>query len=941
MADRPEKPRFAWLHVSDIHLGHGTTSWKYDQKEVLEELVADIPAALADAGLSQLDLVICTGDVAATGALKVEAEYEEAEALIESLKSKSGADRFVSVQGNHDVQRTELQSKGPFRLLRDLRNGEESVDDAAGYERDRADLAARFANFNTFLDRLGAPRAEDGIGAWQTVLEVGELRVRIAGLNTALLCNDDNDERHLRVGRAQLATAFAESEAVDLTLVLGHHPLNWLDGRDGKGLETRLFRAADAYLHGHLHDPQSVTAIKGTGQQLTTITAGAVHGEESEPERHAYSLGVLMEADDGSRSIRVWPRVWDQGRRAFIADSQQLPSGQRSAKHPLRPAEKRDPAAEEGPPIRRLSTKLLARTGKRRTAFPRDLSLAELRAQGLAIETRLLGGDRSEATSATAAEWLSSGRNVLALGPPGSGKTMLAFQVASALHEAGALPLMVDLRSLGEGRPATVEQLTALIAGVKIGAGGSRVICLVDGIDEAFAAGIDPELVAAQLTALSSLDGLFVTCRDNDFERRLAGVLPDSLFDTICTLQPWRVDDEFGQYIEKLVETGRLRDESLRDAVENDGDLQRLVERPLLARMLAFVAEDGGLTPAEPAALYGDYLGKLAAAAKTTLTGAGCEGIEPLRLWREVAWHVFSNGLPADSVPIERLLGEVGGEGVSAECVYRALGPILDLEVDRASTKAAFSHYSFFEFLLAQEVAERLIAANAAGDLESAAAALRRDLPQEVRRHLVEQLRAAVIDAFGWPGWLAAVYRNASGSAEQVRTVRNLIAYLACRGRAQAAEQLRELLAVEDDPFLRNSLMWALAREGELLELERYLGELGEDEELASLNRGYLLYYFGDLPRGDPPFPDGGGSWSKTRGRLLERFAGGDLYGETPIPRQALDLFTFYDFAAVRGERLSSTESETLDDLEGRIAGELPAPVARALAAKHDQVRAH
>jgi 3',5'-cyclic AMP phosphodiesterase CpdA len=933
-----ERVLWAWVHVSDIHQGHGTTSWRYDQKQVLAALVADIPAAI-EAGAPEPDAIICTGDVAATGALKVQEEYEEAEALIASLREASGAQKFFSVGGNHDVQRTSAEERARKRLLDGLREGRENLDDALADDVDRAELEGRFENLGKFLERLGAPRCEDGTGAWTHLLEHEEIRIRISGLNTALLSNDNADERRLRVSRTQLDTVFAAGEGADLTLVLGHHPRDWLERAEEKQLTAFLFKGADAYLHGHLHDPESSTAVKGTGQQLTTIAAGAVHGDEGEPSQHAYSFGALVEDDEGNREIRIWPRFWDEDRKEFIVDSSQLPASRDFARHPLQRGERREPDLEKGPEVQRMAGHLLAQMGRRRTAFPSDLSLAELHEQGLAIDSRLLGPDRAESSVAEAAEMIAAGSSVLALGPPGSGKTMLAFQVASALGEIGKVPLLVDLRSLGGTVPDTVADVVRLLEGIEVPEDEAQIVFVLDGIDEGLASGMEPVLIAAQLASLSRLSGLFVSCRDNDFERSLAASLPDSLFDAIFELEPWRVEVEFADFLGRLVEKERLKDNSLLEAVRGDEGLERLVGRPLLARMLTFVAEDG-LRPDDASTLYRDYLGKLAAAAETSLSAAGCGGIEPLRLWREVAWHVFRNGLPADAVPIERLLGEVGGEGIEVECVYRALGPILDLEVDRNSTRAAFTHYSFFEYLLAQEVAERLIAAQRAGDPAAAAKTLNRDLPQEVRRHLVGQLRSAVLDAYGWPAWLGSVYREAEGSAEQLRTVRNLLAYLACRGAAPARQVLRELAESEADPFLQNSLGWALAREADLEWLAHYLDQLGRETELSSLNRGYLLYYFGDLPRSDPPFGDPGGSWAKTREQLVERFRGGDSYAETPAPRQALDLFTFYDFAAARAEKLEGEEDEVADALEAELREKLSDPVLRLLADKHERVRA-
>jgi hypothetical protein len=153
-----------------------------------------------------------------------------------------------------------------------------------------------------------------------------------------------------------------------------------------------------------------------------------------------------------------------------------------------------------------------------------------------------------------------------------------------------------------------------------------------------------------------------------------------------------------------------------------------------------------------------------------------------------------------------------------------------------------------------------------------------------------------------------------------------LIAYIACRLEVPFVEDLRPLLDVTEDPFLRNSLMWALVRGDDHATLTRYTEELDTDEQLSALNRGYLLYYYGDIPVGSPPFADEEPwrSWSHTRRKLVERFAAVDQYEATPPSRKVIDLYTFCDFARVRGEPLRADETALIGRLLTELPGELP-----------------
>ncbi len=940
MTKANEEILWSWLHISDIHLGHGDAKWRRDQELVLTALREDVPVAIERCGAPKPMDIICTGDVAATGAVYGKHEYDEAAAVFEDLRALCDAPNLFSVQGNHDVRRTPTSERAASRLLRCLREGSEPLDDSYEDPEEIVVHAGRFANYNEFVAGLGAPVGRDGVGAWAEVIERGGLRVEMIGINTSVLCNDDYDERHLRIGRRQLADAFAGRREADLTVVLGHHPPFWLAEEDHDLLQTYLLKGAQLYLHGHIHDPQSQDATAGSGHKLVTISAGAVHGEESEPREHAYSIAALVRLGDGDLGVRVWPRRWSEGRREFLTDSANVPAGEHSTLHRLeqtsRPAGKQPDAT----PVEQLAVDLVARIGRRRTAFPTDLSIRELYDQDLVIPTRFSASTASEPGAAGVAAALAEGDSVLVLGAAGSGKTMFVYEVAQALAADGALVFAVDLNQIEEVTAASPEALLSYLAGEEVQLAGRESVWLIDGVDELLADRMDPAELGERLERISGFGGLMVSCREFDFRQRLAGSVPDGLFDSVLELGEWRADHEFADFVKRLRVAGRLEDDSLAESVRRDPHLSRLVRRPLLARMLTFVAEDAPLMPSDPSHLYGTYLGKLAETARGSLRRTGCAGIDPAAVWRELAWHVFRFNLRADAVPVEMLLAELGDGDAERECVYRALASILDIGVDPTSTNAGFSHYSFYEYLVAQEVARRLVAANAQSDLDAAVDALAHDLPQEIRRHLVRVLGMSVVDPYGWPRWLAEVYRSAGGAPERRQTVCNLVAYIACRGEAPAAEVLSELAAQEDDPFLRNSLMWALAREGDYDALEEYLADLGANEELAELNRGYLLYYFGDINRGEPPFRDDGtAEWARTRSRLYERFEGAEEYEETPPARQAVDLYTFCDFAVRREERLSSEEDDLIESLLARVELTLPPATVEVLQAARAKVR--
>jgi thymidylate kinase len=228
-----------------------------------------------------------------------------------------------------------------------------------------------------------------------------------------------------------------------------------------------------------------------------------------------------------------------------------------------------------------------------------------------------------------------------------------------------------------------------------------------------------------------------------------------------------------------------------------------------------------------------------------------------MRHWRDIAWRAYTTRGRQDAFPLPWVLDLLTSEGLGGDCAYRIAASVLDVSPAYGDLTASFIHYSFYEFLVAQHAFTVLTQSYPVAD-SAVTDVLSHDLPPEMRRFLVGLLRQHATELHSWPAWLAAVYE--AGAEEPVpyrRTMKTLAVYLACRLGVPADEPLRALLDEEHDPFLRNSLYWALARCDDQTSVVAYLPELETTAELASLNRGYLLHYYGDLPRtGSPPYPD-------------------------------------------------------------------------------------
>jgi 3',5'-cyclic AMP phosphodiesterase CpdA len=917
-------------------MGHGTVEWRYDQQQVLDAILADLETGLRDGLMPVPDAVVCTGDVANTGALRDRVEYDHAREWLARLRTTSGAKRIFAVPGNHDIQRTAEAQRDAWRLLVRLRAGEESLDDARVFAADVRLLDARLERFDQFCDSLGIPRAPDNLSTWTELVAAGEVGVRLIGLNSSSLCNDDDDRGHLAITEAARTQARRSIGAGEVALILMHHPTSWLAEQPGSTLATTLETDAQiiVLLHGHIHEQRARRTISSRGEELVTMSAGAVHDDHGKAATHAYSVAALRLGMDGTLSLRYWPRHYQEQR--FFQDSPRLPDGALWADIPLPRPE--PPAPADIDPAEAQSALQLKALGGRRTAYPTDLTLDELRTKGLLVPARLETPGNAAASAASVASLALDAEATLILGPPGSGKTVLAYELAQAVHARGGLPLVVDVRS-SAGEATTVGQLMAAL-GASGGAEPVKPVIVADGLDEALAAGLDAGELARRLRGLTTLAGLVATCREFEYDSALAATGLTQVFASIYRLQPWSVQDEFSDYVRRLHAAGLLAGTELIGVVAADERLIELVARPLHARMLTFVSTDGA-APANWSALYSSYLGKLAQRAVHDAERAGCTLPQPvLDLWRTAAWTLHEAGLAADDVPIDELVARFRRLGLDGGCAWRVLSSIIEAD-PLADNRGSFVHYSFYEHLVAQQAYVLLANGHAASDPSAPSAAFAIDFTQEIRRHLTALLRRSVLDAHAWPPWLAEAYRQAAGDEPTRRTIRNLIAYVACRLDVPFSLSLRPLLQEEGDKFLRNSLMWALVRGDDRETLTTYVGELEADLDLRSLNRGYLLYYYGDLPRTAPPFFDDNPAvgWSQTRHKVGERFAQPG-YADLAPARRVIDLYTFADLARARSQQLSSAESELTMKLLEALPADLPdAPVA-TLCALLGEVRA-
>lgn len=332
---------FTWLHISDIHMGHGPTSHRWDQRLVLEALSRDAQQA-PERGTPPPDAILVTGDIAFSGGALRADEYNQACEWLSELRTCLGLvpEAVFMVPGNHDVQRQ--ATRDVHRLVERLRAGDESVDEALADPSDRSRLESRLNNYLRFV--RGFAPGREGLFWHEIVAARQGLKVRLVGLNTALLAADDQDRGRLALGREQLAHSLSRASGPtdDVVLVLSHHPCDWLS--DGREVASWVQARAHVHLYGHVHEADTERLRRGSGTDFLRLTAGASHSDAGEPAGHSYSIASVVALGNGRRVLRVWPRAWSSANRDFRLDASNVPDGAHHTEHDLRRTRDAEPS---------------------------------------------------------------------------------------------------------------------------------------------------------------------------------------------------------------------------------------------------------------------------------------------------------------------------------------------------------------------------------------------------------------------------------------------------------------------------------------------------------------------------------------------------------------------------------------------------------------------
>jgi metallophosphoesterase superfamily enzyme len=305
------------LHLSDAHVGMTDSSSPNQEKRIAKF----VDSLARDVENQSIDIVAVTGDIACKAA---EAEYALFRQWIFqplSAMPAFGNARWYVVPGNHDVDFTaDYANQESIVKYSDGRMGLPGSEGLAA----RSNVINRFKPFIAFAGSI-APFPGPAGPHWMTAdgyhvdlvpAPAGRV-LRVISLNTAW-CEDrpgKDAQKHAWPGAGLLRQALTHEPSAALTLVLGHHPLYFVENGERQSIRDLLAENRAIYLHGHSHLPDITDENRKDSNRFLALMAHAIDSpSRGSKESKVRIVGYnLIEWNTGDEFLKFFPRVWSTG----------------------------------------------------------------------------------------------------------------------------------------------------------------------------------------------------------------------------------------------------------------------------------------------------------------------------------------------------------------------------------------------------------------------------------------------------------------------------------------------------------------------------------------------------------------------------------------------------------------------------------------------------
>lgn len=507
-------------------------------------------------------------------------------------------------------------------------------------------------------------------------------------------------------------------------------------------------------------------------------------------------------------------------------------------------------------------------------------------------------------------------RDVLLLGHPGLGKTtasLISFRDLAKEAEAGVegyAPLYASWRTLPisfapetdttENR-FTVDGFIRTLLGlprhrapwpIALELPRKKWILVLDGLDES---SLDRSSLIKLLKALTEDATLFVTCRQINFERHLQN--SKDCFHEVIQLLPWQQDD-INKYLQALRESGQEKAfEFINERLES-GQLPDFISIPLWLSMLTYLAERSIRNSSKinisgtnvydlfrqcSDAVAEDEIGR------NSVTVGTVDDLK--KLWARVAWELHKARREGRAVLIKEFEQFIDlKDDVPLEKAVFALLDIFSYRV------VGFFHEVFQEYWLAEFLVD-LLADEGIRDKDIAnyfsyqrSVVTNRFIRQRIRSaENVQQISTRLQRAF----------RAADEIGSRSLFAKNQLVYLL--GRIDDSQGNRNFLhslweSSSEPPFVKHSAAFAAIMLGESKIESEYYNLLNDSPHDDEMNRGYHLYYYGDIDADENAMPVVDDSQDEAEATLRQLFKRLNRTESRHLNLRRIEMFTIRRF---------------------------------------------
>ena len=186
-----------------------------------------------------------------------------ADRWLDKISNIVGCEResILTVPGNHDVDRTEigellLSVHKSFRDLKKRRDIDSKLSKILNSS-DADFLVKPFNNYNKFANKYGSIPSQGNVLFWEKNFSVNEFIVRIRGVNSALISNENDDEHSSKLFLSSHQTLIKREPNV-INILMCHHPPQWLYDHDEVKVDVSARTAMQLYGHKHKEGSQRI-----------------------------------------------------------------------------------------------------------------------------------------------------------------------------------------------------------------------------------------------------------------------------------------------------------------------------------------------------------------------------------------------------------------------------------------------------------------------------------------------------------------------------------------------------------------------------------------------------------------------------------------------------------------------------------------------------------